>query len=83
VSDVVQGPYLVVEEAADLLRMSARALHEFTRTRSVPMRKMARTRKLLFVKSELIEWMNGAELDVVVKDDGSIIVTTVEAVVAA
>ena len=66
--------YLVIKEAADLLRMSVRAVHERTRTKSIPMRKMAATRKLLFVRAELIDFMNGAELETIEKVDGSVIV---------
>jgi hypothetical protein len=75
--------YLVVEEAADLLRMSVRALHERTRHRTVPMRKLANSRKLLFVESELHDFMNGAELEVVEKADGSILVKPIAQAVAA
>jgi hypothetical protein len=71
---VAETQYLVIEEAADLLRMSVRAVHERTRTKSIPMRKMAATRKLLFVRDELVAFMDGAELEVTEKSDGSIIV---------
>jgi hypothetical protein len=75
--------YLVIKEAADLLRMSVRAVHERTRTKSIPMRKMAATRKLLFVRDELIAFMDGAELLVTEKADGSIIVKPLEAAATA
>ena len=71
--------YLVIKEAADLLRMSVRAVHERTRTKSIPMRKMAATRKLLFVRAELVAFMDGAELLVTEKADGSVIVKPLEA----
>jgi hypothetical protein len=66
--------YLVIDEAAELLRMSVRAVHERTRTRSIPMRKLAATRKILFVREELLAYMDGAELTVFEKSDGSVIV---------
>jgi hypothetical protein len=69
-----QQPFLVIEEAAELLRMSVRAVHERTRTRSIPMRKLAATRKILFVRDELLAFMDGAELEVTEKPDGSILV---------
>ena len=69
-----QQSFLVIGEAAEMLRMSVRAVHERTRTRSLPMRKLAATRKILFVRDELLEWMDGAELETVEKPDGSIIV---------
>jgi hypothetical protein len=69
-----QQPFLVIEEAAELLRMSVRAVHERTRTRAIPMRKLAATRKILFVRDELLAFMDGADLEVTEKPDGSILV---------
>ena len=79
---MAETQYLVVKEAADLLRTTVRAVHERTRTKSIPMRKMAATRKLLFVRSELVAFMDGAELEVTEKADGSVIVKPVDALVA-
>jgi excisionase family DNA binding protein len=77
--------YLTVDEAAELLRMSVRAVHERTRTRSIPMRKLAATRKILFVRDELFAFMDGADLETLEKADGSIIVKPIpqEALVGA
>jgi hypothetical protein len=44
---------------------------------------MAATRKLLFVRDELIAFMDGAELLVTEKADGSIIVKPLEAAATA
>jgi hypothetical protein len=73
---VERTQFLTIEEAAELLRLSPRAIHERTRpgNRSIPMRKMRGTRKLLFVRDELIAYMDGAELETIEKRDGSIIV---------
>lgn len=70
----VQQPYLTVKEAADLLRVTPRAIHERTSHRSIPMRKLAATRKILFVASELLAWVDGAELETLEKPDGTVIV---------
>ena len=40
----------------------------------MPIRKIAATKKLLFVRDELIAWMDGAELETIEKADGSVIV---------
>jgi hypothetical protein len=71
--------YLVIEEAAELLRMSVRAVHERTRTRSIPMRKLSAARKILFLESELHAYMDGCELTVDARPDGSVIVRPVVA----
>jgi hypothetical protein len=78
-----QQQFLVIDEAAELLRMSVRAVHERTRTRSIPMRKLAATRKILFVRDELLAYMDGADLETIEKSDGSIIVRPITAGVAA
>lgn len=56
--------YLVTAEVAELLRCSVRTVHELTRRRAIPHRRVPGTRRCLFVESELREWLNGAELDV-------------------
>lgn len=72
--------FLTVDEAADVLRLSVRAIHERTRpgNRSIPMRKMAGTRKLLFVADELRDFMDGADLETIEKADGTVIVRPVQ-----
>jgi excisionase family DNA binding protein len=69
---------LVAEEAAGLLRMSLRTLHELTRTGGVPHRKLPGSRRCLFVSSELEQWMNGAGLEVVELGRGGRIVRPVK-----
>jgi hypothetical protein len=74
---VAAHEFLVIDEAAELLRMSVRAVHERTRTRSIPMRKLSAARKILFVRDELLAFMDGAELQVTETPDGSVIVRPV------
>ena len=67
-------PYLTVEEAADLLNVSPRSVHERTRLRALPLRKMPGQRKILIPREELLAWIDGAELEVVEKDNGTVVV---------
>lgn len=60
-----QQHYLTTSEAAAYLRTSVRALHEFTRARRVPCRKLAGHRKILFTRTELDAYLNGAPLEAV------------------
>ena len=57
--------YLVTTEVAELMRCSVRTVHELTRRRAIPHRRVPGTRRCLFVESELREWLNGAELDII------------------
>lgn len=70
--------FLTVEQAADLLHQTPRSVHERTRLRAIPMRKLKGTRRVLIPRDELFEFMGGADLEVVKKDDGSVIVRTRE-----
>lgn len=56
--------YLVVEDVAQLLHVSKRTVHELTRTGAIPHRRIGGTRRCLFVRAELDQWLDGAELDV-------------------
>lgn len=69
------SPYLVVEDVAELLRCSVRTVHELTRSNRVPHRRIAGTRRCLFLEHELRAWIEDApELEVVQRRDGSRIV---------
>lgn len=57
--------YLRHDEAAERLRMSPRTLHELARRREVPHRRPAGTRRLLYRESELMAWVDGAELETI------------------
>jgi excisionase family DNA binding protein len=68
------SPFLVTAEVAVLLRCSIRTVHELTRRNAIPHRKMARTRRCLFLESEVREWLNGEMLEVTRLEDGGRIV---------
>ena len=59
------SPFLILEEAADYLRMSQRKLQELTRTNAVPFRKPTGARRLLFRPDELDAYLDGSPLEVV------------------
>jgi excisionase family DNA binding protein len=66
--------YLVTVEVAEFLRCSVRRVHELTRRRAIPHRRVPGTRRCLFVERELHLWLDGAELDVVeLPDHGRIV----------
>ncbi len=66
--------YLVAEEVAQLLRRSVRAVHELTRTGTIPHRRLAGQRRCLFIPDELEAWLDGAELEHVDLADGGRVV---------
>jgi excisionase family DNA binding protein len=74
--------YLTIEQAAEELHCTPRSVHERTRLRAIPMRKIAGTRRVLIPRDELVAFMDGAELEVVEKPDGSVIVRPVAVTVA-
>jgi excisionase family DNA binding protein len=55
--------FLLIEEAAELLRMSVRTLHGLAQQRGVPHRRPPRGRRLLFLETEVRAWLDGAELE--------------------
>jgi excisionase family DNA binding protein len=71
------SPYLLLEEAAEYLRLSRSAVHELTRSRAIPCRRMPRARRYLFLADELDAWINGAALEVRELPDGGVTVTPV------
>jgi excisionase family DNA binding protein len=60
----VLGPFLIAEEVAIRLRCSLRTVHELTRTRRIPHRKLPGSRRCLFRVEELVAWESGTDLDV-------------------
>ncbi len=74
VAESVTPPMLVVDEVAARLRCSRRAIHELTRTRSIPHRKLAGSRRILFLEDELARWIDGADLEIIELRDGGRIV---------
>ena len=63
------SPYLTVEQLAEFLHVSRRSIHELTRQGRIPLRRVAGTRRILFLESEIREWLDGALLEVVVDDE--------------
>lgn len=45
--------YITVEQAAELLLCSVRTVHDRTRRRELPMRRLPGTRRILFVPEEI------------------------------
>lgn len=66
--------YLTAPEAAELLRCSVRSLHGLTAASRIPCRKLAGQRRILFLEDELAAWLDGAELEVIEREDGTKIV---------
>jgi excisionase family DNA binding protein len=57
------NPYLTVEGVAEMIGCSTRTIHERARLGEIPHRKPPGARRLLFLESELREWLDGAELE--------------------
>ena len=56
--------YLTVEQVAERLHLSTRAVHERTRLAEIPHRRIGGTRRCLFLPDELDAWLDGCELEV-------------------
>jgi len=56
--------YVTVEQVAELLHISTRTVHSLVSRRQLPHRRIAGTRRVLFVPAELEARANGAELEV-------------------
>src|SRR5215208_6253609 len=69
------GRFLTVADIAQILHCSPRTIHELTRTCRIPHRRIAGTRRCLFVRDEVDAWLNGAELYVLETNRGSRVVT--------
>lgn len=55
--------YLTTEETAQLLRRSARTIHELTRMAAIPHRRFGR--RCLFLPAEIDAWLAGAPLEAI------------------
>ena len=65
----MSGQFLHTEEVAEMLGVSTRTVAEWTRTRSVPMRKIAGVRRVFFDPDEVREWVDaGGGLELVVEE---------------
>jgi excisionase family DNA binding protein len=58
------SPLLISSDVAEMLRCSLRSVHELTRQRSIPHRKLPGTTRCLFVREELEAWLDGAALEI-------------------
>ena len=57
--------FLIASEVATLLRCSLRTVHELTRSRTIPHRRLAGIRRCLFLEHELQLWLDGAALETI------------------
>jgi excisionase family DNA binding protein len=62
---VSASPYLLVEDVAERLHCSTRTVHELTRLREIPHRRLPGSRRCLFLEADLAAWENGAQLELV------------------
>jgi excisionase family DNA binding protein len=73
----MSGQFLHTEGVAEMLGVSTRTVAEWTRTRSVPMRKIAGVRRVFFDPEEVREWVDaggGLELVIEEKPRGGLVV---------
>jgi excisionase family DNA binding protein len=73
------GHYLIVDDVADMLGVSKRTVHEYTRTDRIPHRVLPHGRRVLFEEAWLRAWADGAELERINLHGGGRIVRPVEA----
>jgi excisionase family DNA binding protein len=64
---------MTASEAASVLKISLRTLHELARTRRIPHRRLAGQRRLYFREDELELWLDGCELEVVELGRGRVV----------
>lgn len=70
-----RSPFTDVAGVCELTGWSRRQVHEKTRHRAMPMRIVPGVRKVLFVESEVVDWItNGSELDVRETVHGGVVV---------
>jgi excisionase family DNA binding protein len=77
--------FLRVEDVADKLGCSTRSVHELTRRRAIPFRRIAGTRRCLFREDEVLAWVDAGgtlPLEVVEGERGGVVVRIAEAVPA-
>jgi excisionase family DNA binding protein len=71
------GRLLHVEDVSALLGISVRTVHELTRQRRIPCRRIPATRRILFDSDELAAWVDAGgtvELEVIEGRDGGLVV---------
>jgi excisionase family DNA binding protein len=73
----VRGGLLHVEQVASILGISVRSVHEMTRQRRIPCRRIPGTRRILFDSEELFDWIDAGgdvDLEVIEGRDGGLVV---------
>lgn len=73
----MRGHLLLVEDLSRLLGVSTRTIHELTRKRSIPCRRIAGTRRILFDSEEIADWVDAGgavDLEVIEGRDGGLVV---------
>jgi excisionase family DNA binding protein len=72
---VTVGPFLTVDEVAELIRCSRRVVHGLTASNEIPHRKLSGQRRCLFVRTEVERWVvDQPELETIVSPNGGRIV---------
>ena len=73
----MSGRLLHVEHVAQLLGLSVRSVHELTRKRAIPCRRIAGTRRILFVSEEVELYVDSGgtlPLEVIEGERGALVV---------
>jgi predicted DNA-binding transcriptional regulator AlpA len=73
----VSGHYLTLEQVAEILHRSPRSIHALTAARAIPFRRIAGTRRCLFVEAEVLAWVDAGgtcPLEVVEGKRGGVVV---------
>lgn len=73
----MNGRWLHVEDVSALTGYSVRTVHELTRQRRIPCRRIPATRRILFDSDELSAWIDAggaAELEVIEGRNGGLVV---------
>ena len=69
--------YDTLEQISELLHRSPRAIHALTAARRIPFRRIAGTRRCLFLEDEVLAWVDAGgalPLEVIETDGGGVVV---------
>ena len=70
--------FLRTEEAAEFLSLSVDTLLRKASAGTVPHRRIAGVRRLLWLEAELVDWINGAELETITAANGGRVTRPIE-----
>ena len=73
----MRGTWVHVEDVAGQYGWSVRTVHELTRQRRIPCRRIPGTRRILFDSEELSDWIDAGgavDLEVIEGRDGGLVV---------